>query len=259
MFSNTLFGAIKDNDIEIIQLVSKREGFNIENKIGEIEYTALQVACLYGSFKTIKFLIEELNADINIKNGNGQNLLHIICSRENLHNENLLDVIDYFIDLNILPEEVDNNGNTCLNTLCINHDLNDVSKYIQHFIENHYCAVFIENKDGNDAIDVLEKTHYAPNINNVKCMIKYSGISETLLMSYSSFLDTDFVDELYEYGEINIMELYVQNLNEKYINMDILRHIAEKDDNFPDFVKKNISELRKKFSNNNLSWFESYL
>ncbi len=255
MRGNVLIGAIKDNDIEIIQLVSKREGFNIENKIGKIEYTALQVACLYGSFEIIKFLIEEFKCNIKEEH----NLLHILCSRENLPNEDIIEIFEYLFSFALSPFNLDNNGNTCLHILCKKHGNKDVSKYLDFFLKNFEHISELENKDKHIAFTILVRTYFNFNINNLKSLIKDSGVKETLLLLYSNYLDLSFIQELYDCYNINIMEAYTGNLIKDYVDIDILKYISEKDDNFPDFIKKNIEDLRRVLNEEEISWIETFI
>ena len=68
---------------------------NLISARDHLQDTLLLMACKYGSFEKVKFLIEELKADYNVKNGTGDN-----CFMYALFNdEDGIKMMEYFDSL----------------------------------------------------------------------------------------------------------------------------------------------------------------
>lgn len=83
----TIFDWVKEKNVDKVKI--SNENINV-NKLDESGLSLLHWAADRGSLEIVKYLIESLKADVNLRDGNGQTPLHFAVSCEYSNVENYL-------------------------------------------------------------------------------------------------------------------------------------------------------------------------
>ena len=65
-----------ERDIDILRFLADKQSIN---QIDDKDNTPIHVACAHKNLSAVKFLTEDLNCDLSIKDSNGRLPLHIAC------------------------------------------------------------------------------------------------------------------------------------------------------------------------------------
>lgn len=102
--------AIRENDLEKLRSILDNGGnFNACNRNGE---TLLHLGCRRGNIDVVKFLVEEAQVEIEVRDDLGRSVLHDICWRP-LPDLDLMEFIMWKVSPVFLLAE-DRRGHTCL-------------------------------------------------------------------------------------------------------------------------------------------------
>ncbi|VVU95179.1 Ankyrin repeats (3 copies) [seawater metagenome] len=141
-----LYSIAQDNFELIENFIKNNVDVNIQDAYGN---TALHLAVLEQTSKSIEILIQDPNINFNLVNLDGNTPLHIILEEYSIENAySFVDKIVKKTNLNIQ----NNKGNTCLYYI-ISKELWSLTS----IIENKKCNFFIKNNDNQMIFDLFSK------------------------------------------------------------------------------------------------------
>ena len=193
---NILFDLIKDNQLEIIKTLIKREkikiDINLKNK--EFSLTSLVVA-LGNNYSDIALLLIDNGADINITDNFGNTGLHYLLIENNINVFNI--VIEYLINKKkeIIYDIQNLNGNTILHLILLNNLENKINiNILETIIKNTNLNLL--NQDSNSVLLLIIKN---------KLLLRFINIMKDKDMNFLLKIDDTFYLDLLNEEELNII------------------------------------------------------
>ncbi|ULY68448.1 hypothetical protein [Chlorella virus XW01] len=199
---NILFDLIKDNQLDIIKTLIKRENIkidiNLKNK--EFSLTPLVVA-LGNNYSDIALLLVENGSDINITDNFGNTGLHYLLIENNINIFNI--VIEYLINkkVDILYDIQNLNGNTILHLILLNNLENKINvNILETIIKNTNLNLL--NQDSNSVLLLIIKN---------KLLLRFIDIIKDKDMNFLLKIDDRFYLDLLNEEELNIILPILKN------------------------------------------------
>ena len=156
--------ALIGNLIPSIILLSENK-ININEEFNKDGDTLLHLACSFSNLNAIRLLIEKYNADINLKNKNGQTPFYKLCDNRKSDNE----IIAYFLQKkDLIINDVDSNG---INPLLLSIKNKNINLF--YTLTSMGCDLNHKDKEFHDVY------YYALKYDNLpvlKYLLKYSQI-----------------------------------------------------------------------------------
>jgi ankyrin repeat protein len=151
------------NSFKTVEYFVSKKDTNVNETNNDTNWTALHFACYYGHVDVVKFLLNDSNANIQMKTSNGCTSLHLAARFGHLN------VVQYLIDDAPTCADIDAESNDGLTALHY-ATMNGYSNVVQYLLNNGNANPGAQTKQGLTALHIAASNN---SLEITRLLLKY--------------------------------------------------------------------------------------